>query len=67
MDTDREVGIIGVGGRKGEMADGESAETWKSKKNKVSSFDEKIASLTIYIFIKKEKISMSSFVLGKNG
>ena len=38
MDTDREVGIVGVGDRKDEMADRESADTWKSKKNKVSSF-----------------------------
>ena len=58
MDTDREVGIVGVGdlthtkGHKRKMEDAESADTWTNKKNKVKFFDKKIASLTIYIFIK---------------
>ena len=45
MDTDREVSIIGAGDRKGEMADGESTDTWKSKKNKVSSLMRKLLHL----------------------
>lgn len=51
MDTDREVGIVGVGdlthtkGRKRKMEDAESADTWTNKKNKVKFLIRKLLHL----------------------
>lgn len=54
-------------GRKRRMSDRENGVTWTSKKTKVSVPMKMINSLTVHILYRRERNSVSSFILGKKG